>query len=302
MCIEILINEEKHMRIKKSLFLSLLMLTLSLTACFSAFSVYAAETKTVSVTLKKAPKLKKKTVRLGNNVRFKIKYGKKIVANEAISFTSSRPAVASVEKDGTVVLRKKGYTVITAVYKKRYARVRLKVKASNAVASSNSNQDLSKYELPDDVLAIEEWLNSSDVTYFTDESEVPSSSSSSSSSASSSLRSRLVEYAKSFVGVLPYVWGGNSLSSGTDCSGFVHLIYAHFGMSVPRTASDFQSMSNISKSELQPGDLVCYKYGGHVALYIGSDKVVHAKGANYGTCIDSMYYGTPTGYVRIIKN
>jgi cell wall-associated NlpC family hydrolase len=117
----------------------------------------------------------------------------------------------------------------------------------------------------------------------------------------SSLRTQIVNYANKFVGVLPYVYGGNSLESGTDCSGFINLIMAHFGISTARTASAFQSMSNISYSDLLPGDLVCYKNGGHVALYVGNDTIIHAKGSNYGTVKESMWYGTPTGYVRIIK-
>ena len=114
------------------------------------------------------------------------------------------------------------------------------------------------------------------------------------------LRKNLVAYAKTFVGKLPYVYAGNSLKYGTDCSGFVHLIYRKFGKSVPRSAREFQSLCNIEYEDLQPGDVVVYKNGGHVAIYIGNDKVVHAKGSQYGTCKDSMWYGTPTGYVRFI--
>ncbi|MDO5703346.1 MAG: C40 family peptidase [Lachnospiraceae bacterium] len=122
-----------------------------------------------------------------------------------------------------------------------------------------------------------------------------------SSSTTSSLRTQLVVYAKSFVGKLRYVYGGDSLVTGTDCSGFVNLIYAHFGISTARTAAAFQSMSNITRSQLQPGDLVTYRNGGHVAIYIGNGQVVHAKGTNYGTVIDNIDYGTPTGYVRILS-
>lgn len=128
-----------------------------------------------------------------------------------------------------------------------------------------------------------------------------SSGSSSGSSTTSSIRSQMVAYATSFVGKLRYVYGGDSLVYGTDCSGFVHLIYEHFGISTARTAAAFQSMSNITRSQLQPGDLVTYRNGGHVAIYIGNDQVVHAKGTNYGTVIDNIDYGTPTGYVRILS-
>ena len=119
--------------------------------------------------------------------------------------------------------------------------------------------------------------------------------------AVSALRNRIVVYAKQFVGVLPYVHAGDSLKSGTDCSGFTHLVLAHFNISAPRSASEYQALSNITYQELLPGDIVVYKNGGHVALYIGNDTIIHAKGSNYGTVKESMWYNTPTGYVRVIK-
>ena len=120
-------------------------------------------------------------------------------------------------------------------------------------------------------------------------------------SVASSLRQKIVSYAKSFVGKLPYVYGGDSLKTGTDCSGFIHLIYKKYGYNVPRSASEFQSMSNTSYNRLELGDVVVYKNGGHVAMYIGNDEVVHAQGKAYGTRITSMWYNNPTGYVKILK-
>ena len=121
------------------------------------------------------------------------------------------------------------------------------------------------------------------------------------SAAKTALRKKIVSYAKHFVGILPYKWAGNSLKTGTDCSGFVYLIFKKYGIHTPRSASEFQKLSNIKYKDLQAGDVVVYKNGGHVAIYIGNDKVVHAKGSDYGTVIDSMWYGKPTGYVRFIK-
>lgn len=93
------------------------------------------------------------------------------------------------------------------------------------------------------------------------------------------LRGKLVEYALQFVGN-PYVWGGTSLTDGADCSGFAQSVYAEFGYSLPRVASD-QSVcgTRVPVSEAQPGDLIFYAKGGyvyHVSIYIGDGQVVHA--------------------------
>ena len=122
------------MRSKKFLILAVFLL---LSFCVSS-SVFAEEVKTVSVSLKKNPKLVKKTLRLGTAAKFNVKYKKKPIPGAAVVFTSSNPSVAAVNKDGTIVLRKKGYTIITAAYRKRHARIRLKVKASKTVAASSS--------------------------------------------------------------------------------------------------------------------------------------------------------------------
>ena len=84
----------------------------------------------------------------------------------------------------------------------------------------------------------------------------------------------IANYALQFVGC-PYVWGGNSLTNGTDCSGFVHLIYATFGYSVPRSSAAMPGAGyGVSYAEAQPGDIICYS--GHCALYLGNGAIVHA--------------------------
>ena len=93
-----------------------------------------------------------------------------------------------------------------------------------------------------------------------------SSSDSSSASSSSGSGSSVVSYATQFVGH-PYVWGGTSLTSGADCSGFVQSVYANFGVSLPRTSYEQQNAGyEVSYADAQPGDLICY--GGHVAIYM----------------------------------
>ena len=90
----------------------------------------------------------------------------------------------------------------------------------------------------------------------------------------------LVNYALKFVGN-PYKWGGNSLTNGCDCSGFVHLVYKHFGISVPRYSQSFKTVGRaVSYENLKAGDIVVYP--GHVAIYIGNGKIVEAQSTKAG--------------------
>lgn len=104
--------------------------------------------------------------------------------------------------------------------------------------------------------------------------------------------SQVVNYALQFVGN-PYVYGGNSLTNGTDCSGFTMLVYAHFGINLPRVARDQVTAGRgVSVDSMQPGDIVLHGYNGsisHAALYIGNGKVVHALNQNAGIVVTSAY-------------
>ena len=127
------------------------------------------------------------------------------------------------------------------------------------------------------------------------ESEQSSDSDSSSSSGSGS-GSSVVDFATQFVGN-PYVWGGTSLTGGADCSGFTQQVYLHFGYSIPRRASIQATVgTSVAISDLQPGDLVFYGDSegvGHVVIYIGNGKVVHASTPSKGIIISDLYYRTP---------
>lgn len=116
------------------------------------------------------------------------------------------------------------------------------------------------------------------------------------SSGVSSKRVSIVEYAKQFLGN-PYVWGGSSLTKGTDCSGFTMSIYAHYGISLPHSSSAQSRMGRkVSSSEVKPGDLLFYGSGSgvnHVAMYIGGGKVIHASTAKTGIKISNAFYRTP---------
>lgn len=120
----------------------------------------------------------------------------------------------------------------------------------------------------------------------------------------SDLRVEICEFAQQFVGN-PYVYGGNSLTHGTDCSGFTNLIYANFGISIPRTATtQYNYGTKICTSELRPGDLIIYgEYQiEHVALYLGNGQIVHASNERTGIRYSNMYYRNIIGCVRILND
>lgn len=116
------------------------------------------------------------------------------------------------------------------------------------------------------------------------------------------LRNELVAYAKQFEGN-PYVYGGNSLTNGIDCSGFTQQIYKHFGYRLPRTAAGHAYLGkSISNSQLLPGDIIIFHKNGvgyHVALYIGNNKVIHAGTPKTGIQITKLWKD-PQFYRRII--
>ena len=130
------------------------------------------------------------------------------------------------------------------------------------------------------------------------ESEQSSDSDSSSSSGSGS-GSSVVDYATQFVGN-PYVWGGTSLTGGADCSGFTQSVYANFGVSLPRTSYEQQNAgTEVSYADAQPGDLICY--GGHVAIYMGNGRIVHASNSVDGIKIsDNAAYRTIVSVRRLV--
>ena len=121
----------------------------------------------------------------------------------------------------------------------------------------------------------------------------------------SGVRADMVAFAKQFLGN-PYVWGGESLTYGTDCSGFTKGIYSHFGYSLPRVSRSQASIgSSISSSQIRPGDLVFYgsgSYISHVAMYIGNGQVIHASNPRTGIKISNMFYRSPIKIVRVIND
>lgn len=121
----------------------------------------------------------------------------------------------------------------------------------------------------------------------------------------SDVRVSICEYAKQFLGNR-YVYGGSSLTKGTDCSGFTMRVYQQFGISLPHSSRAQANMgTKISASEAKPGDLFFYGgkgYINHVALYIGGGQVIHASSPKTGIRISSCNYRTPVKVVRIINS
>jgi cell wall-associated NlpC family hydrolase len=98
----------------------------------------------------------------------------------------------------------------------------------------------------------------------------------------------IVAYAKQFLGN-PYQYGGTSLTNGTDCSGFTMSVYAHFGVYLPHSSSAQRSYGTpVSYSNAKPGDLIFYS--GHVAIYIGNGRIIHASTERTGIIIGSATY------------
>ena len=110
---------------------------------------------------------------------------------------------------------------------------------------------------------------------------------------------KIVKYARKFIGN-PYVYGGTSLTNGIDCSGFTQKVFQHFGYSLPRVSDDQAKAGKKVKSlnDAEAGDIIYY--GGHVAIYEGNGKVVHASNRNDGIKESTATYRTSLAIRRII--
>ncbi|MBQ6550664.1 MAG: SH3 domain-containing protein [Lachnospiraceae bacterium] len=116
----------------------------------------------------------------------------------------------------------------------------------------------------------------------------------------SELRNAIVAYALQFVGN-PYVHGGRSLVTGTDCSGFTYLVYDHFGIRLPSytPAGQMNGGRAVPLDQIQPGDLLFYPNNntypnvGHVAMYIGNGQIVHAGNESTGIQVREAFYREP---------
>lgn len=187
--------------------------------------------------------------------------------------TTYEPAV---DEDGDIVYDEDGDVV--------YEEVEVPVEDSSSSESSSPEVEYDEYGNvidTDNTVSVEDYESSA------------------SSSSGSGAGSSVVDYATQFVGN-PYVWGGTSLTDGADCSGFVQSVYNNFGVSLPRTSYEQQNAgTEVSYEDAQAGDLICY--GGHVAIYMGDGKIVHASNARDGIKIsDDATYRTILSVRRLV--
>ena len=115
----------------------------------------------------------------------------------------------------------------------------------------------------------------------------------------------IVAYAKQFLGGR-YVYGGNNLNTGVDCSGFTQQIMKHFNISIGRSSRDQYANSGrfVSEADIMPGDIVCYGRGSvnHVGIYAGNGQIIHANDESTGIVMSSLHYGKPImGIKRVIS-
>ena len=120
-----------------------------------------------------------------------------------------------------------------------------------------------------------------------------SNSTNSSSSSTTSTASQVIAYAKKFLGN-KYVYGGTSLTKGTDCSGFTQSVFKKFGIKLPRTSRQQATVGKrVSASNLKPGDLLFYATNrtiNHVGIYMGNGQIIHASNSKDGIKISKYNY------------
>lgn len=109
----------------------------------------------------------------------------------------------------------------------------------------------------------------------------------------------VVDYARQWIGKTPYQYAGNSLITGTDCSGFVRLVYAEFGVTLPRSTWEQEKIgTEVEQKDMQIGDLVFFSAYEHVGIYSGNGKFIHMATEEQGVVEDELKWMGPVKTIR----
>lgn len=124
-------------------------------------------------------------------------------------------------------------------------------------------------------------------------------------SGNAALGEKIANFACSYQGKVPYVYGKTDLNSGVDCSGFVNQVFANFGISVPRFSFSFLGVGTaITLSQARPGDIIVYSgsgpSGGHVGIYIGGGQIINALNENVGVVVSNASFMPILGVRRVV--
>ena len=116
---------------------------------------------------------------------------------------------------------------------------------------------------------------------------------------------RTTRFARRLLGV-PYRYGGTSPRSGFDCSGFVRYVFEHFGIDLPHSSyAQFSLGRRVPRRALKPGDLVFFDGVGHVGIYVGSGRFIHAPHTGTRVSISSLggwYSARYDGARRLVRS
>ncbi len=239
---------------------------------------------------------------------------KGFVSKEYVDITVKFKKAVSIEEEREAA-RKKAAAEAAAARAEQEAQQRQQQQASsNSGSSSSSSSSGSSGKSSGSGSSHKSSSGSSSSSHKSSSGSSGKSSSSSSSSGGNSSNgsgdvigsgdgSAIASYALQFVGN-PYVYGGTSLTNGTDCSGFTMSVFRKFGISLPRTSGSQSGVGRkISVSEARAGDLIFYARNGHVnhvALCIGGGRVVHASNPSVGITTSNIGYRTPYCARRVI--
>lgn len=229
---------------------------------------------------------------------------KGFVSKEYVKITVKFKKAVSIEEEREEA-RKKAAAAAAAARAEEEARQQQQQSSNNNSSSSSSNNSNSNKSSNSSNKSSSGKSSSSGNKSSSGNSHSSGNNSSSSSGSvvGGGNGSSIASYALQFVG-RPYVYGGSSLTNGTDCSGFTQSVFRKFGISLPRTSGEQSGVGKkINVSEARAGDLIFYARNGHVnhvAICIGGGRVVHASNPTTGITTSNIGYRTPYCARRIV--